>query len=283
MKTRFLLICGLLLGTTFALRAADAPATAEPKDAKLESQMMALVEKIKAKLSAGVRTEAGLADELKGFDALLAAHKDEKTEEVGQVLMMKALLYVQVLNNFEKGQQLFTQVKDEFPGTQVSKAAEGILVKLDLQKASLAVQAALKPGAPFPECNEKDINGAPLSISGLKGKVVLVDFWATWCGPCVAELPNVLAAYAKYHAQGFEIVGISLDRSEDALKTFVKEKGMTWAQYFDGQGWDSKLGKQYGVTSIPATYLLGRDGVIVAKDLRGPALEAELARLLAEK
>ncbi len=278
MKIRILLLCGLLLGAV-AVRAADEPAKAE---SRIESQMMALIEKIKAKLKTGAQTEAALAGELKEFDALLAEHKDEKTEAVGQVLMMKALLYAQVLQNFEKARELFAQVKTDFPGTEVAKAAEGVLEKLDQQKVSTALQESLKPGVAFPNFNEKDLTGAPLSISGLKGKVVLVDFWATWCGPCVAELPNVLAAYAKYHGKGFEIVGISLDQSEDALKNFLKAKAMTWPQYFDGQGWESKLGKQYGVTSIPATYLLDRDGNIVAKGLRGPALEAELARLLGE-
>jgi len=112
--------------------------------------------------------------------------------------------------------------------------------------------------------------------------VVLVDFWATWCGPCVGELPNVLAAYKKYHDKGFEIVGISLDEDQGKLEGFTAAKGMTWRQYFDGTGWDNKLAKRYGVTAIPATYLLDRDGKIAAKNLRGPALETELARLLGQ-
>lgn len=288
MKIRIVLLCGLLLSATGFVRAADEPAKAEAPKAdmpkaqpsKVESEMMSLVEKIKAKLAKGENTEAALADELKAFDALIAEHKTEKTEEVAQISIMKALLYVQVLGEFDKGREFFTQVQTDFPGTHAAQMAGDVLVKLEQQKASMALQDSLKPGVAFPDFNEKDLTGAPLSISGLKGKVVLVDFWATWCGPCVAELPNVLAAYSKYHDKGFEIVGISLDRSEDALKNFIKEKSMTWPQYFDGKAWDSKLGKQYGVTSIPATYLIGQDGTIVAKNLRGPALEAELARLL---
>ena len=113
--------------------------------------------------------------------------------------------------------------------------------------------------------------------------MVLVDFWATWCGPCVDELPNVLAAYKKYHGQGFEIVGISLDEDQAKLTSFLKEQGMTWAQFFDGKGWENKLAVKYGVESIPATFLLDGEGTIIAKNLRGPALDAELARRLAQK
>jgi thiol-disulfide isomerase/thioredoxin len=100
----------------------------------------------------------------------------------------------------------------------------------------MKLQAGLKPGVVFPDFNEKDLAGEPLSIAKFKGKVVLVDFWATWCGPCRGELPNVLAAYKKYHDKGFEIIGISLDRDENALKSFIKENGMVWPQYFDGLG-----------------------------------------------
>jgi peroxiredoxin len=112
---------------------------------------------------------------------------------------------------------------------------------------------------------------------------VLVDFWDTWCPPCVAELPNVLAAYRTYHDRGFVIIGISLDKDQNALTAFIKDHDMSWPQYFDGKGWENKLATQYGIQSIPATFLLDGKGRIVAKDLRGPALETELAKLLAKK
>ena len=101
---------------------------------------------------------------------------------------------------------------------------------------------------------------------------------ATWCPPCVAELPNVVAAYQKYHDKGLEIIGVSLDKDEAKLKEFIAAKGMPWAQYFDGQGWGNKLARKYGINSIPATILIGRDGKIIARDLRGAELEAELER-----
>lgn len=126
-------------------------------------------------------------------------------------------------------------------------------------------------------------DGKPLKLSALKGKVVLIDFWATWCGPCIQELPNVIAAYKKYHGQGFEIVGISLDQDEQKLKDFLASHDMPWPQFFDGKGWQNEVGQLYGVQSIPKTYLLDRDGKVRRVGLRGEALGREVQKLLAQK
>ncbi len=254
------------------------PATAPASG--LEPELQALLGRIKTKLDAGAQTEDALADELKAYDALIAKYRPTKSEGVADAIYVEATLYSKVLQNYDKATQLLQTVKADYPRSRAAFAATEMLDQLDLEKESHAIQASLKPGVAFPDFAEKDIKGAPISISQYKGKVVLVDFWATWCGPCVAELPNVLAAYAKYHPKGFEIIGISLDQSADKLKSFITDKNMTWQQYFDGLGWESKLGKKYGVNSIPATYLLDGDGKIVAKNLRGPALERELERLL---
>lgn len=122
--------------------------------------------------------------------------------------------------------------------------------------------------------------GDEIDLSKMEGKVVLVDFWATWCGPCVAEMPNVIAAYQKYQDKGFEVVGISLDQDKEAMERFTADKGMTWPQYFDGEGWGNKIAQKFGISGIPATFLIGKDGKIVATDLRGGALEAQLDELL---
>ena len=143
-----------------------------------------------------------------------------------------------------------------------------------------AAIAAGEIGSRLPDFSARDLRGRRISSADLRGKVVLIDFWATWCGPCVAELPNVLKAYEEYHPKGFEIIGISLDKSRDALTGFIKEKNMPWAQYFDGLGWNNKLGEQCGIHSIPATFLLDGEGKIIAKNLRGPALAEKLAALL---
>jgi thiol-disulfide isomerase/thioredoxin len=124
------------------------------------------------------------------------------------------------------------------------------------------------------------VNGEKANLADMKGKVVLVDFWATWCGPCVAELPNVLKAYEAYHAKGFEVIGISLDEDKGKLERFLKDKKMPWPQEFSGEGWGAPLAKKYGINSIPATFLIGKDGKIAASNLRGKALEAAVKKEL---
>lgn len=246
----------------------------EPSGA--EADLKQLVTKIQAKLKDGKTTEADLADEIKQFDLLLEKYKGDKSNEAANILVMKATLYSQVLKDNAKGDEVMAQLKRDFPDSEA-------VAMLKQQEAAEKVKASLVNGAVFPEFDEKDLNGKPLSIAGVRGKVVLVDFWATWCPPCVAELPTVLATYEKYHADGFEIIGISLDQDRQKLETFIKQKNMTWPQFFDGKGWQNKLSRKYGVNSIPATYLLDSEGKIIASDLRGEALGAAVAKALAKK
>jgi thiol-disulfide isomerase/thioredoxin len=123
------------------------------------------------------------------------------------------------------------------------------------------------------------VEGQPVDLAALKGKVVLVDFWATWCGPCVAEVPRVKAVYDKFHAKGFEIVGISLDEDKARLQAFVKEKGMAWPQFFDGKGWENEICSRYSVESIPTMWLVDKEGKVA--DLNASRdLESKVAKLL---
>ena len=113
-----------------------------------------------------------------------------------------------------------------------------------------------------------------------KNKYTLIDFWASWCGPCRAEMPNVVAAYKKYQSKGFGIVGVSLDRDAEAWKKAIKDLNITWPQMSDLKAWDCEGAKLYGVRSIPATVLVDQEGTIIARNLRGDAIEAKLAELL---
>jgi thiol-disulfide isomerase/thioredoxin len=127
----------------------------------------------------------------------------------------------------------------------------------------------------------KALDGNDFDLEKLRGKVVLVDFWATWCGPCMVELPKVVQAYGKLKDKGFEIVGISLDEDEAELKRVIKAKQITWPQYFDGKGWENPYAKKYGVDGIPAMWLVNKKGLVVdiaAED----DLEAKVEKLLAE-
>jgi peroxiredoxin len=119
-----------------------------------------------------------------------------------------------------------------------------------------------------------------------QGKIVLLDFWATWCGPCMVEMPNVVKAYDKHHAKGFEILGVSLDneKSIERMPEVMTKSNMTWRQVADGKGWKAEIADKYAINSIPATFLVdGTTGKILGANLRGEALEAAVEKALAER
>ena len=136
-------------------------------------------------------------------------------------------------------------------------------------------------GSLAPEITLPDTDGNPRSLSSLRGKVVLLDFWASWCGPCRKENPNVVVAYNKYHDKGFEVFSVSLDKDRDSwLKAIATDK-LTWSNHVsDLKYWKSTGAAAYGVTAIPNAFLIDREGKIVAKKLRGDALEQKLEEML---
>ncbi|TDB69054.1 TlpA disulfide reductase family protein [Arundinibacter roseus] len=135
-------------------------------------------------------------------------------------------------------------------------------------------------GDEAPDFTLNSPEGQQVSLSSLRGKYVLLDFWASWCGPCRMENPNVVKMYAKYKDKGFAIYGVSLDKDMNAWTAAIKKDGLTWTHGSDLKYWSSAVAQLYGVNAIPATYLLDKDGKVIAKNLRGPSLENKLAELL---
>lgn len=157
---------------------------------------------------------------------------------------------------------------------QVKKGKFGVLAEEKVNSVR-----GLTVGYPAMNFTLPDINGKNVSLNSYKGKYVLVDFWASWCGPCRGENPAVVAAYQKYKDKGFDILGVSLDQNKDKWKQAIEKDNLTWTHVSDLKGWQCEVAQKYGVTSIPFNVLLDKDGKILAKALRGPALEAELAKI----
>jgi len=124
-------------------------------------------------------------------------------------------------------------------------------------------------------------DGAQVDLASMRGKVVLVDFWATWCPACREEVPNVVAAYSALHAKGFEVIGISLDVDRGNLEAFTAQNGMVWPQYFDGKAWSNLISSRYGIHSIPAMWLINKNGRIADTDAQN-GLTEKVEKLLAQ-
>ena len=165
------------------------------------------------------------------------------------------------------------------------KVYQGLLKKFGVESPNLAqkvkdeVARIDRIGTRAPTVAVNDLAGAPLRLDGFRGQYVLVDFWATWCAPCVVEIPRLQGAYAKYHAKGFEIVAVSLDEAKSAVVDFAKARKLPWKQVHNATA-GGDLVEAFGVKSIPATFLLSPEGTIIRLELRGQSLEKALEALI---
>ncbi len=270
MKTfrRFALLLAVLVGLSIPRAAESAeggPATVEFK---------ALVEKINGKLKAGKPTEESLADELKEFDALIAKFKDQKTDEVARILLAEVSLYLQVLRQPEKTLNRLRQLKSDFAETESGKIAGQVLQ--DIERRAAAKNLV---GQPAPELNFNWSTREGLkTLSSLKGKVVVLDFWATWCGPCVASFPEMRELVSRYKDFEVEIIGVTsiqgrvmgldsgpVDTQGDPAKEmqlmtdYIKAKNLTWTVAFSEE---KVFNADYGVEGIPHLAIVAPDGTL---------------------
>jgi thiol-disulfide isomerase/thioredoxin len=208
--------------------------------------------------------------------------------------------YMAKLNNKNEQQLLFAEANPNsffslvaLSETQKTKENEARIVaafkKLNPQLKGLDMGVELAQridastltaiGASAPVFTQNDVNGKPVSLAGLKGKVVLVEFWASWCGPCRAENPNLVKLYNQYKDKGFEILAVSLDSDKASWQKAIKADGLPWLHVSDLKGWNNAVGRMYGVRGVPASVLVDKDGKVIGNELRGESLKAKLAEL----
>jgi peroxiredoxin len=265
------------------------------KSATTQEQMMSAVDQTIAKLTAFVAAHSGSEEATEAKLQLAFLHSsvgsferavpyleeyvrdgDDANERVGYAHFYLAEAY-KSLDRYDDAQAQYRIFIDKYSHLNPKLVATATAALSDLP--SMRQLSAGNEPIPF---NVKDINGKSLTLADYKGKVVLLDFWATWCMPCKVEMPNVLRIHEKFNKKGFEIIGISLDSDRAALDRYIKAQNMTWPQYFDGRGWQNGVAEIYKVRSIPATYLIDKQGKIRYRSLRGAELERAVERLLAE-
>ena len=178
--------------------------------------------------------------------------------------------FLNVDNDFATLDTLAQRFERENPNSPQAKGFIGNIARI----------RGLMLGGVAPDIALNDTTGAAVPLSSLRGKFVLIDFWASWCGPCRMENPNVVRMYNKYKDKGFTIYSVSLDQSRDSWVKAIRNDNLTWTHVSDLRFWQSAAAQQYGVTGIPKTFLLDKEGKIIAKDLRGPALEQKLEEIL---
>jgi thiol-disulfide isomerase/thioredoxin len=289
-KVMFAVLMAAAVGTFGQSGEAQVQTTpaADAKAGKVDfaPELAAATADLKAKFDAGKTSEADLAENLSAINGLIMKHiKDGNREQLARLYLLDAHIFADGLRKAARARAIWVQVARDFPGTLAAQGAAISVARLDAQAAADPgpnVPVGLEVGQRFPDFNETDIAGQPLSVAAHRGRVTMIDFWATWCAPCRAEMPNVIATYNQYYAQGFDIIGVSLDDNRNAVAQFTQAQGMAWSQYCDGQGWDNKLAKKYGVRSIPMDYLLDRHGVIIGKELRGEGLGQAVAKAVSE-
>ena len=191
--------------------------------------------------------------------------------EMGTSLVsLFALNFVNIDTDFDTYEALAQRFQKENPNSPHAKSLIGRVARIK----------GVMVGSAAPEITLSDTTGNAVALSSLRGKYVLIDFWASWCGPCRAENPNVVRMYNKFKDKGFTIYSVSLDKTKTDWERAIRNDNLPWTHVSDLKFWQSAAAQQYGVQAIPATFLLDKEGKIIAKNLRGEALEQKLEEIL---
>ncbi|MDI1355703.1 MAG: TlpA disulfide reductase family protein [bacterium] len=208
------------------------------------------------------------------YNAIVNASNDVMIEKIkNNATMYSSLMAIQALDP-DKYADLYKSLDAGLSGKYPND--KNVKMFHDMVKA----MAAVAIGSEAPDINLQSPDGMNIALSSLKGKVVLIDFWASWCGPCRKEMPNVVKAYAKFKDKGFEIFGVSLDQDKAKWVEAIQKDGITWPQVSDLKQWGSSVVQLYNIQGIPYTVLLDKEGKILAKNLRGEDLEKKLVEVL---
>jgi thiol-disulfide isomerase/thioredoxin len=242
----------------------------------IEAKKLQLTENIR--LAADGKMKRSVLSAAEDVEPLLSS---EETVMDGMMILSSSTYYVTMKGHYGEAKLMYDlmekyigKIKDEKRQAQVTKSIEDGRKKLAMIGQTIEIKA-------------KKLDGSEFDLTSLRGKVVLIDFWATWCGPCIAEHPNVEAAYEKYHSKGFEVVAYSIDEDQEKLQKFIDEHKTPWVSLFnhdeDTRGFKDPLAKEFHVTGIPATYLIDASGKLVHFNVRGERLGQLLEEMLGNK
>ncbi|GGX25381.1 TlpA disulfide reductase family protein [Aquimarina muelleri] len=207
--------------------------------------------------------------------------KDMAENNSGSLISIMALTDLLNLKKLtpQEAKTKFGTLNDSLKTTRLGKNLEQLINSA----ITMASQKRIDIGSTAEDFSAPTPNGKILSLKESMGKVTIIDFWASWCKPCRIENPNVVKVYNKYHKKGLNIIGVSLDKKQDAWTKAIADDNLEWNHVSNLQFWQEPIARAYGVRSIPATFILDEKGNIIAKNLRGPALEQKIAELLEQK